>query len=325
MKPILFSLMALLLLGCLDKKDTAVDPLVEKQLFLELQLQAEIQLVGKWKVRKKVSNSGSNSGQSKSFLTNCSIDNFEMFENQNFIIKTVDDNGNFNFVTGQYYTYFESVVTQGEIPRIYLFTADYDLKGTVDFEAALGSIENLAFTSEGVEFDYIPGNSDLCLNSPYTYEAAKEEKIEVDGLGEQAVNLFLEWNLKNLVVTVDGSDLSNFQCEIIAQSFESCFDGSCTLPGYISLNITEYGSYYWKYRDTDNTVVSIEDAFWKFDDRDPTAQTFLIKYDALKPWDLGNTIKIISLDSSRMELLETRDLLEYRYHFTINEVENCTF
>ena len=86
MKPILFSLMAFLLLGCLDKKDTAVDPLVEKQLFLELQLQAEIQLVGKWKVRKKVSNSGSNSGQSKSFLTNCSIDNFEMLENQNFII-----------------------------------------------------------------------------------------------------------------------------------------------------------------------------------------------------------------------------------------------
>jgi hypothetical protein len=325
MKPILFSLMALMLLGCLDKKNTAVDPLVEKQLFLELQLQAEVQLVGKWKVRKKTSGSRSNSTQSKSFLANCSIENFEMFGNQNFIIKTVDDNGNFNFVTGQYYSYFESVVIQGEIPRIYLFAADYDLKDTVDFEAALGSIENLAFTSDGIEFDYIPGNSDLCLNAPYTYEAAKEEKLDVDGLGEQATNLFLDWNLKNLMVTVNGSELSNFQCEIIAQSFENCFDENCAIPSYISLSITEYGSYYWKYRDVNNSVVSIEDAFWKFDERDPTAQTFLIKYDALKPWDLGNIIKIIRLDSATMELLETRDSLEYRYLFTINDVENCTF
>ena len=325
MKPILFSLMALMLLGCLDKKNTAVDPLVEKQLFLELQLQAEVQLVGKWKVRKKTSGSRSNSTQSKSFLANCSIENFEMFGNQNFIIKTVDDNGNFNFVTGQYYSYFESVVIQGKIPRIYLFASDYDLKDTVDFEAALGSIENLAFTSDGIEFDYIPGNSDLCLNAPYTDEAAKEEKLDVDGLGEQATNLFLDWNLKNLVVTVNGSELSNFQCEIIAQSFENCFDESCAIPSYISLSITEYGSYYWKYRDVNNSVVSIEDAFWKFDERDPTAQTFLIKYDALKPWDLGNIIKIIRLDSATMELLETRDSIEYRYLFTINDVENCTF
>ena len=42
----------LILIGCLNKDAPSVNPFSQCEIFLELQLQSEIQFVGKWKVRR---------------------------------------------------------------------------------------------------------------------------------------------------------------------------------------------------------------------------------------------------------------------------------
>jgi hypothetical protein len=316
----------LILIGCLNKDAPSVNPFSQSEIFLELQLQSEIQFVGKWKVRRVSSTSNtSDNTQSKNNNQTCQIYNFEMFNDNTFIIKSVDADGNYGFITGKYATYYEEIVVQDEIPFIYLFQDNFNISGLIDYSQAFATIENLVFTPEGAQFDYFPIEDDYCLNSSYNYEAEKEELVLPQDEGDVLNSLFNNWNLRNLIVTVDDSSQTGFQCEVIRQTFEECFNSGCEIPERISLDLTPYGSYYWKYLSSDGSIAKIEDAFWKFDETDATGRSLFIKYDEQTPWLDSYPILIEELSETDLILIESRQDITYTYRLTLNEVESCEF
>mgnify|MGYP001248312093 CR=1 FL=1 len=295
---------------CMDKDKPSVDLLAQSELFIELQLQSEVQLVGKWSVRRKSPTSRTPAAdQTKSSNPSCSIYNFEMLADNIFVIKSIDDAGNYSLLSGKYATYYEDIVVEDEIPIIYLFE----------------SIENLVFTPEGVEFDYFPLRGSNCLDSGFEYQAEKEALVVPESQNASLDGLFNNWNLKNMTVTTLGVSQSNFQCEVIRQTFENCFNSNCEIPERISLDLTPYGSYYWKYIGANGATIKIEDAFWKLDETDTTGRSLLIKYDEQTPWLDSYPILIEELNETDLILIESRQDITYTYRLTLNEVESCEF
>lgn len=311
---------------CMDKDKPSVDLLAQSELFIELQLQSEVQLVGKWSVRRKSPTSRTPAAdQTKSSNPSCSIYNFEMLADNIFVIKSIDDAGNYSLLSGKYATYYEDIVVEDEIPIIYLFESSYDVEGLVAFDQAFASIENLVFTPEGVEFDYFPLRGSNCLDSGFEYQAEKEALVVPESQNASLDGLFNNWNLKNMTVTTSGVSQSNFQCEVIRQTFENCFNSNCEIPERISLDLTPYGSYYWKYIGANGATIKIEDAFWKLDETDATGRSLLIKYDEQTPWSESYSILIEEFSTTDLILFESRQDITYTYMLTLNDVDSCGF
>lgn len=323
MKNVFTLLLILTFISCLEINESSIDPTIEMELFIAQQLRQEVQLVGKWKVRRKTNSSSTNNGNSKSIFFDCTIDNFEMLDDNRFIIKTVDQNGDYSFIDGYYVTFFESIINDGEIPKIYLFDSTYELTENPIFDEAFGYLNNLRFNSDGADFQYIPGDPDFCLNTAYDYEVEKAQIVDYEGVNIDQNLLFQDWNLSNLIVNINNARINNFQCEIISQNFGDCFLPECNKPKTIQLKLTQYGSYYWKYLDDQGNLVHIDDAYWKFDLANEGDQILSVRYDEETTWDDANLVYIEELSGNKLTLRETKDGIDYAYYFTISDVPFC--
>jgi len=317
-KQTIFLFFILFIVGC--GSSGGIDP------HLSLEEQQEItnvNLVGKWKIRKSNIDFADKNG---SVQNDCSIDAIEFFEDRSYILTVSTAESTDDIISKIYRGKYdlEFIVTNNEpsLNKIVLMDADY-LSGTsFPTIGSVATIDEINLTNEEVSFRIELGQSteDFCTTGiAISLEGDKEEKLAPDAAEDSNhIKIQNEWRLIEITASLEGASTVNETNQDICFIFEEeyydrCYDfetnsfsEDCQQAVTTTLLISGYGTYLFTYFDALDNIVSTDngDWIWRTDTTLPFASFMVMDAEDESFEDADTTINVISITETSMILEE---------------------
>ena len=311
---LLIVLGTLVILSCGNRAGNDPHLTVEEQ-----QEELEINLVGKWKIRRPLTPGLSNKN---SIPSECSLNEIEFFDDRSYIISvSVAVEGGEELTSvfrGQYDLLFSEENGVQIVSKVVLMDQDYSPSSSFPETGTVATLDEIELSETEVSFrlQYGPSTAGFCLTGEVVeLTGDKEPEVAPDAPANSNHQLIQnEWRLVSVLATIDGAQESQ---EAICRFFEDDFYNRCfneetgefsqDCPQAVSttLLISGYGTYLFSYYDAQEALISTEQGKWRW--RTDTTTPYTI-FDVAGGEDSfeddAQSIEIISLDDARMVLLE---------------------
>ncbi len=327
----LIALFSLLLLSC--GSSSGNDP----HLSIEEQQDAlEINLVGKWKIRRLQP-----LGSSKNSLTSdCSIDEIEFFEEGDYILSVsiLESEGEeiSKVFRGKYDLLFTETADEILLEKIVLMEQNYISGANFPSVGSIATIDEIALTDTEVSFriQLGEGTNEFC-NTGQSIELAgdKEEQIAPDAAEDSNhIRFQNEWRFISVTATSDNpaaTQNGEVLCELFeGEYFDRCYDEStgefssdCPQANTVTLLISGYGTYLFSYYDTAENLLSTEQGDWRWKTDSSTAFTVFEVKSLSETFEESNTIiNIVQISDTTLQLSENTsdsDLGEQTFTYSL--------
>ena len=278
MKAVAYSslaLFSLFLVSC--GGSSGVDP----HLSLEEQQEAtEINLVGKWKIRRPQP-----IGTSKKlvFPADCNIDEIEFFDDGDYIlaVSILDSEGEetSKIFRGKYDLLFVENGADLLLEKIVLMERNYVSSTNFPAVGSIATIDQIELTETDVSFriQLGEGTNEFC-NTGQAIELSGDKEEQVDPDAGEDSNHFLiqnEWRFVSVSVTSQNPDApvsGEILCELFeGEFFDRCYDentgeisANCPQATSVTLLISGYGTYLFSYFDINENLLSTEKGDWRW-------------------------------------------------------------
>lgn len=317
MKPFskfLIALATLLVISCGNRSGSDPHLTIEEQ-----QEELEINLVGKWKIRRP-----STSGFSKKSIIplECSLNEIEFFDNRSYIlsVSALDENGEelIRVFRGQYDLMFTEEAEEQIVSKIVLMDLDYVSTSSFPETGTVATLDQIELSEMEVNFRLQYGSSTegFCLTGEVVeLSGDKEPEVAPEAPSNSNHQLIQnEWRLVSVLASIDGGEGNE---EVICRFFEDdfynrCFDETtgefspdCPQAITTTLLISGYGTYLFSYFNTEEALISTEQGQWRWrTDTDTPYTVFNVSGGEDSPDDSSQSIEILSIDDANMVLRE---------------------
>lgn len=288
----------------------------------EQQELAEVNLVGKWKLRPR--NIGSVGSK---FINNCQIEGIEFFEDRSYLLNAVASNNGDTLrkiYRGKYDLLFEENNNEVNLLKVVLMGRNYTSGTTFPANGSVATIDNIVLSDDFIQFRIQLGaeTTSFCTTSdPVEVSGDKEDKVTEDtteGTNNQRIQN--EWRLIGVEAQIVGQENETTSSQSICyfledEFFERCQDettgaiaDNCPQAVSTTLIISGYGTYLFTYYDTLGNDLSTDQGDWRWrTDTEERFTAFEVKDPAESFAESATTITIISLSETTMVLEEIAD------------------
>ena len=317
------ALFSLFLVSC--GGSSGVDP----HLSLEEQQDAlEINLVGKWKIRRP-----QQFGTSKKlvFPADCNIDEIEFFDGGDYIlvVSTLDSEGEetSKIFRGKYDLLFIEDGDDLLLEKIVLMEQNYVSSSNFPAVGSIATIDQIELTETDISFRIQLGEvtNEFC-NTGQAIELSgdKEEQIDPDA-GEDSNHFLIqnEWRFVSISVTSQNPDApvsGEILCELFeGEFFDRCYDentgeisANCPQATGVTLLISGYGTYLFSYFDVNENLLSTEKGDWRWrTDTTDEYTIFEVKSSDETFEESDVRIKVFEVSEVALQLSETQNDPDY--------------
>lgn len=326
MKAVAYSLLALFSLSLVScGSSSGVDP----HLSLEEQQEAtEINLVGKWKIRRPQSIGTSNK---LVFPADCNIDEIEFFDEGDYILSVsiLDSDGEemSKIFRGKYDLLFVENGDDLLLEKIVLMEQNYLSSNNFPAVGSIATIDQIELTDTDVSFriQLGEGTNEFC-NTGQAIELSGDKEEQVAPEAEEDSNHFLiqnEWRFVSVIATSENPDApvnGEILCELFeGEFFDRCYDettgeisANCPQATSITLLISGYGTYLFSYYDVNENLLSTEQGDWRW--RTDTTEEYTI-FEVKSPDDTFEEsdirINIVQVSEVALQLSESQNDPDY--------------
>lgn len=257
----------------------------------EVEQLTEINLVGKWKIRRP------SSFKLDVGLKNntCTIEEIEFFSDGGYLLiaTTQESNGEEKKIyRGNYGVAYTENNDEYTLNRIVLMDANYTLGNTVPQTGTIATLTELDLSSTDISFTAVlgEGTQSFCSEgSAISLSGEKSEPVapEADETSNHAL-LTQTWRLTQISATVEGVTDPNGTTQNVCYFFEQerenrCDDGNgtvasnCPYAASLTLLISEYGTYLFTYYGFSGEVLTEELGDWRWRTTSPMYTEFEVK------------------------------------------------
>lgn len=333
MKKATFSLFALSLLFFLYScgNGSGVDPHLSEQELEEIRTQTEINLVGRWKLRRRTIGSKINTAD-------CNVDEIE-FINDNTYLLTLsageDEEGNAisRIYKGVFDLDYTETDTSLEINRLVLMGENYNRTTSVPQTGLNATLTDIVLEGEDIRFNIAleDGVSDFCDTATAIEIAGDKDPVSEPNAPEDSNHIKIqnEWRFINITTTItdeaQSGEGSYSLCNFFAgEYYDRCFDEAtesfeegCPQATTATLLFTAYGTYLFSYYDENENLISTEPGGWKWIVTEVPYTQFKVKTgdDTFEETDVA--IDVITLTETTLVLSERTNEIDQNG----NEVE----
>ena len=264
---------ALILTSCGSRSGVDLHLSVEE--IRELHETVEIDLVGKWKLRRP---SGSISNKMFTATNNCDIVQIEFIENNIYLLNvsyTAAGSSELSYQTfnGKFNLVFIESDREAVIERIVLMGPNYEPISIVPAQGSVATISEIVIDASGNDISFsIQLESDTaatCLiDSVISLAGDKEEKLEPNAPEySNHIKIQQDWRMISVAEnTVENTNIIGL-CFLLAEEFhDRCFvqeiqefNLNCQQPTSLSLFFSGYGTYLLAYYDGSGQIISSEE------------------------------------------------------------------
>ena len=308
----------LLLTSCGSGSGT--DPHLSLEEIRELQETVEIDLVGKWKLRRP---SGSISNKTFTATNNCDIVQIEFIENNTYLLNisyTTAGSPELNYKTfkGKFNLVFKESDTEAVIERIVLMGPNYEPINTVPTQGSVATISEIIIDASGNDISFsIQLESDTaatCLiDSVISLTGDKEEKLEPNAPDDSNhIKIQQDWRMISVVMNTGEDANINGLCFLLAEEFsDRCFDQetqefnlNCQQPTSLSLLFSGYGTYLLAYYDGSGQIISSEEGDWRWLPNTEIPYSIIQVRFENEPWEESDALVIEQVTESSLLIQE---------------------
>ncbi|MCH1417322.1 MAG: hypothetical protein L7U68_02105 [Flavobacteriaceae bacterium] len=326
MKAVAYSLLALFSLSLVScGSSSGVDPHLSLE---EQQEVTEINLVGKWKIRRPQPIGTSNKIV---FPADCNIDEIEFFDEGDYIlaVSILDSEGEetSKIFRGKYDLLFVENGDDLLLEKIVLMEQNYVSSSNFPAVGSIATIDQIELTETDVSFriQLGEGTNEFC-NTGQAIELSGDKEEQVAPEAEEDSNHFLiqnEWRITSVTISSDNPDTPT-EGEILCELFESeyfdrCYDEatgepstSCPQATTVTLLISGYGTYLFSYYDFNDNLLSTEQGDWRW--RTDTTEEYTV-FEVKSPDDTFEEsdirINVIQVSEVALQLSETQNDPDY--------------
>lgn len=314
--------LTLFLTSC-GSSGSGLDPHLSVDEIKELQQELEIDLVGKWKLRRP---SGSISNKTFTATNNCDLTQIEFIENNTYLLSisyTAAGSSELRYQTykGKFDLIFKESDTEAVIERLVLMGADYVPSGTVPLEGSVATISEIVIDTsvDDISFNIQLGQDTAAtclLDSAISLTGDKEEKLEPNAPEDSNhFKIQQDWRLMSLTANIEvitesngPSFISSGLCYLLAEDFyDRCynqetqeFDPICPQATTLTLLFSGYGTYLLVYYDGSGEMISTEEGEWRWMPDTETPYTVIQVRFENEPWEDSDAVVITQLDESSL-------------------------
>lgn len=304
----------LFILSCGNRSGSDPHLTIEEQ-----QEELEINLVGKWKIRRPSTSGLSNKN---SIPSECSLNEVEFFDDRSYIlsVNAQDDAGEelIRVYRGQYDLMFTEEAGEQNVSKIVLMDLDYVSSSSFPETGTVATLDEIELSETEVSFrlQYGPSTEGFCLTGEaIELSGDKEPEVAPEAPANSNHQLIQnEWRLVSVLASIDGGQESE---EVVCRFFEDdfynrCFDEStgefssdCPQAVTTTLLISGYGTYLFSYFNTSEELISTEQGQWRWrTDTDTLYTIFNVAGGEDNLDESSQSIEILSLDDTNMVLVE---------------------
>ena len=272
----------------------------------EIEELTEINLVGKWKIRRPASAFG----KSASGLKNepCNLDEIEFFEDGSYLllVSTVASGGDDKKIyRGKYGIAYTEANNEITLTRIVLMDENYNTSSTVPEVGTIATLTELDLTSTNISFTVVfgEGTSTFCTRNccgraerkvkPLHYNEAETPAVVILQ-GERPPN----GTQQNLCYFLEGERQD--RCEDDNGNIAE----DCPYASSLTLLISEYGTYLFTFYNTSGNILSEELGDWRWRETTPSYTEFEVKAPGETYSESSTVIYVRSITESTLTLRE---------------------
>lgn len=297
---------------------SGLDPHLSEEELEEIRTQTEINLVGRWKLKKRTIGS-------KISSADCNVDEIEFIDDNTYLLTLSageDDEGNAisTIYKGVFDLEYTETDTRLEINRIVLMGERYNRTTSVPQQGLNATLTDIVLEGEEIRFSIglEEGVSGFCDTS-VTLEVSgdKDPKNEPNAPEDSNhIKIQKEWRFINVTTTVTDDSQSgegNYSlCNFFANEFyDRCFNeetesfsDDCPQATTATLLFTAYGTYLFSYYDENENLITTEPGEWKWIDTEVPYTQFKVKTgdDTFEETDVA--IDVVELTETTLILSE---------------------
>jgi len=286
----------------------------------EIEELTEINLVGKWKIRRPASAFG----KSASGLKNepCNLDEIEFFEDGSYLllVSTVASGGDDKKIyRGKYGIAYTEANNEITLTRIVLMDENYNTSSTVPEVGTIATLTELDLTSTNISFTVVfgEGTSTFCTTgTAVELSGEKSEAIAPDANEDSNhAKLTKAWRLIQISATVEGTTDPNGTQQNLCYFLEGerqdrCEDDNgniaedCPYTSSLTLLISEYGTYLFTFYNASGNILSEELGDWRWRETTPSYTEFEVKAPDETYSESSTVIYVRSITESTLTLRE---------------------
>lgn len=310
------ALVILFILSCGNSSGTDPHLSIEEQ-----QEELEINLVGKWKIRRPIS-----TGLTNKLATpaECSLNEIEFFDDRSYIfsVSVSSDSGEEvkKVYRGNYDVSFDEQEGEQVVSKIVLMQADYTSSSTFPETGSIATLDEIVLSETNVSFRlrFGEGTNDFCLTGEaVNLSGDKEPELAPDAAENSNHQLIQnEWRLVSVLATIEEEQNQEVICRFFEDDFYSrCFDEmtgefsqDCPQAVTTTLLISGYGTYLFSYFDAAAVLISTEQGTWRWRTDTTAPYTIFDVANEDETFEESNqSIEIVSIDDANMTLIENAE------------------
>ena len=309
-----------LFLASCGSSGSGLDPHLSVDEIRELQQELEIDLVGKWKLRRPT---GSISNKTFTATNNCDVTQIEFIENNTYLLSisyTAAGSSELRYQTfkGKFDLIFKESDTEVVIERLVLMGADYVSSGAVPLEGSVATISEIVIDASGEDISFSiqlgQGTAATCLtDSVISLTGDKEEKLEPNAPEDSNhFKIQQDWRLISFTVNTEENNEINGLCYLLAENFyDRCynqetqeFDPNCPQSTTLTLLFSGYGTYLLVYYDGSGGMISSEEGEWRWmSDTEIPYSVIQVRFEN-DSWEDSDAVEIAQLNESSLLVQE---------------------
>ncbi|MGY8968750.1 MAG: hypothetical protein ACKVHT_09645 [Flavobacteriales bacterium] len=307
-------LFSFFIISCGSGSGGGLDPHLSVEELLELQQAVEINLVGKWRIRRP---SGSISAKNSSLTNSCDIDQIEFLNNNTYLLNvsyTVagESELSYKLYKGVYEIKFTDSDLDAEIERVVLMGKDYVTASAVPDQGSVATIYEITLNEEADDISFSikleEDTSAVCLIDSAVSLAGDKEDILEPNAPEDSNHFKIqqEWRMISIVSSIDENETTLDICQWFTDDFyDRCysqetnsFESNCAQPVALTLIFSGYGTYLFSYFDINNQIISSEEGEWRWvSGTEIPYSSFQVRFEE-DSWDDASTIVISELNET---------------------------
>lgn len=320
MKNALFAsyVLTVLLLFSSCGNGSGIDPHLSEQELEEIRTQTEINLVGRWKLRRRTIGSKLNTAD-------CNVDEIEFINDNTYLLTlSAGEDQDGNAITTIYKGVFDLDYTETdtslEINRIVLMGENYTRTTTVPQQGLNATLSDITLENEDIGFSIAleEGVSAFCDTSIAIEVSGDKDPVTEPNAPEDSNHIKIqnEWRFINITTAVSDDSQTgegNYSlCNFYAGEFyDRCFneetetfEANCPQANSATLLFTAYGTYLFSYYDENENLISTEPGGWQWIDTAIPYTQFKVKTgdDSFEETDVA--IDVIELTETTLVLSE---------------------
>lgn len=311
--------------------NTGTDPHLSQEEVIEI---TEINLVGKWKIRRP-SSSSKQSEQAKQFYADCTINEIEFFEDGSYLFHVSTAEAQ-KIYRGNYGIDYIEENDEYTIHRIVLMESTFEASSAIPTQGSIATLTEIDLSSTNIAFNATLGSETSAFCSTGTpIELSGEKAEEIAPEADENSNHFKitkEWRLFEVSAEIEGQTdpdgTSQNICNFLEQEREDrCSENEgesstddCPYASSLTLIMSEYGTYLFTYYDAEGNPLTEELGDWRWrTDSEQAYTVFEVKDQDETYAESDTSISVSSLTESTMSLRETlEDTDEEGNTFTIH-------